>query len=106
MCTVLNDYFLLVFTKENVESILIQKQKFQETDMNLKQIKPDMVLNEIRGIKHCKKSDEIHLRLLKELSFAIAASLAQLFQSSLEQGGIELQVNVNVCQRMARDLLG
>ena len=32
MCTVINDYFLLVFTKEDVENVPIPKQMFQGTE--------------------------------------------------------------------------
>ena len=45
MCTILNDYFLSVFTKEDVENVPIPQQMFQgtENDKLLDVIKKDMV---------------------------------------------------------------
>ena len=90
ICTVLNDYFLSVFTKENVENVPIPQQMFHwtENDKLLDTvIKKDMV-QKIEKLNSNKSEgpDEIHPRLLKELSSVIAEPLAKQFQNSLLQG--------------------
>ena len=55
MCTVLNVYFLLVFTKEDVENIpILSQQMFQGRDndklLNII-IKKDMMQKKIRGVR-------------------------------------------------------
>ena len=45
MCTVLNDYFLSVFTKEDVENVPIPQQMFQGTE-NYKQL--DIIIRKDR----------------------------------------------------------
>ena len=84
MCTVLNDYFLSVFTKEDVENVPISQQMFHGTENNQLLdivIKNDMVQQKLEEL-NCNKSqepDEIHPRLLKERSSVIAEPLAKLF---------------------------
>ena len=53
MCTVLNDYFLLVFTKEDVESVPIPQQMFHgtENDKLLHIIIKRIWCKKIRGVK-------------------------------------------------------
>ena len=49
----------------------------------------DMVQKKEKIITNkCLGPDEIHPRLLKELSLLITAPLAKLFQHSLEQGAV------------------
>ena len=68
MCTVLNDYFLLVFIKEDVENVSIPQQMFHGTENDQLLdivIKKDMVQQKIEEL-NCIKSqgpDEIHPRL-------------------------------------------
>ena len=91
MCIVLNDYFLSVFTKEDVENVPIPQQMFHGTENDKLLdivIKKDMVQQKLEEL-NCNKSqrpDEIHPRLLKVLSSVIAKKLAKLFQNSLVQG--------------------
>ena len=91
MCTVLNDYFLLVFTKEDVENVSIPQQMFHETENDQLLdivIKKDMMQQKLEEL-NCNKSqepDEIHPRLLKELSSVIAEPLAKLLHNSLIKG--------------------
>ena len=91
MCTVLNDYFLSVFTKEDVENVPIPQRIFHgiENDQLFDiVITKDMVQQKLEEL-NCNKShgpDEIHPRLLKEFSSVIAEPLAKLFQNSLVQG--------------------
>ena len=72
MCTVLNDYFLSVFTKEDVENVPIAQQMFHGTENDQLLdivIKKDMVQHKLEEL-NCNKSqgpDEIHQRLLKNL---------------------------------------
>ena len=72
MCTVLKDYFLSVFIKEDVENVPIPQQMFHETENDQRLyivIKKDMVQQKLEEL-NCNKSqrpDEIHPRLLKEL---------------------------------------
>ena len=91
MCTVLNDYFLSVFTIEDVENVPIPQQMFwgTENDKLLDIItKKDMIEKKVEKLNSNKSQgpDEIHPRLLKERSSVIAAPLAKLFQNSLVQG--------------------
>ena len=54
MCTVLTDYFLSVFTKQDVENVPIPQQMFHGTENDKLLdivIKKDMVQNKIRGVK-------------------------------------------------------
>ena len=91
MCTVLNYYFLSVFTKKDVENVSIQQQMFHGKQ-NYKLldiiIKKNMVQTKLEALNSNKSQvvDEIHPRLLKELSSVIAEPLAKLFQNSLVQG--------------------
>ena len=91
MCTVLNDYFLLDFTKEVVENVPIPQQMFHGTEndqlLNIV-IKKDMVQQKLEELNSNKSQgpDEIHPRLLKKLSSVIAELVAKLFQNSLVQG--------------------
>ena len=70
MCTVLNDYFLSVFIKEDVENVHIPQQMFHGTENDQLLdivIKKDMVQQKLEKL-NCNKSqgpDEIHARLLK-----------------------------------------
>ena len=91
MCTVLNDYFLSVFTKEYVENVPIPQQMSHGTENDQLLdivIKKDMVENKLEELNRNKSQgpDEIHPRLLNELSSVIAEQLAKLFQNSLVQG--------------------
>ena len=88
---VLNDYFLSVFTKEAIENVPIPQQMFHGTENDKLLdviIKKDMVQTKLEEINSNKSEgpDEIHPRLLKELSSVIAEPLAKLFQNSLVQG--------------------
>ena len=80
MSTVLNDYFLSVFTKEDVENVPIPQQMFHGTENDQLLdivIKKDVVQQKLEEL-NCNKSqgpDEIHPRLLKELSSVIAEPL-------------------------------
>ena len=86
MCTVLNDYFLSVFTTEDVENVPMPQQMFHGTE-NYKLIDivitKDMVQKNLEGLNSNKSQgpDEIHPKLLKELSSAIAEPLVKLFQN-------------------------
>ena len=91
MCTVLNDCVLAVFTKEDVENVPISQQMFHETENDKLLdivIKKDMVQKKLDELNSNKSQgpDEIHPRLLEELSSVIAEALAKLFQNSLIQG--------------------
>ena len=89
MYTVLNDYFLSVFIKD-VENVTIPQQMFHGTENDPLLdivIKKDMVQQKLDEL-NCNKShgsDEIHPRLLKELSSVIAEPLAKLLKNSLVQ---------------------
>ena len=79
MCTVLNDYFISVFTKD-VENVLIPQQMFYGTENDQLLdivIKKDMVQQKLEELNFNKSQgpDEIHPRLLKELSSVIAEPL-------------------------------
>ena len=90
MCTVLNHYFLLFFTKEDVENVPIPQQMFHGTENDKLLdivIKKDMV-QKIEKLNSNKSQgpDEILPRLLKELSSVIAEPLAKLLHNSLIKG--------------------
>ena len=81
----------VIFTKEDVENVPVPQQMFHGTENDQLLdivIKKDMVQQKLEEL-NCNKSqgpDEIHSRLLKELSSVIAEPLAKLFQNSLVQG--------------------
>ena len=88
MYTVLNDYFLSVFIKD-VENVTIPQQMFHgtETDSLLDiVIKKDMVQHKLEELNWNKNQgpDEIHPRLLKELSSVIADPLAKLLKQFVD----------------------
>ena len=90
MCTVLNDYFLSIFTKDD-ENVLIALQMFHGTENDQLLdivIKKDMMQKNLEELNSNKSQgpDEIHPRLLKELNSVIAKPLAKLFQNLLVQG--------------------
>ena len=88
MCTVPNDYFLSIFTTEDVEYFPISQQMFHGTE-NYQLwdiiIKKDMMQKKLEELNSNKSQgpDEIHPRLLKELGLVIEKPLAKLFQNSL-----------------------
>ena len=91
ICTVPNVYFLSVFTKEDVENVPIPQQVFHGTENDQLLdivIKKDVVQKTLEELNSNKSQgpDEIHPRLLKELSSVIAEPLAKRFQNSLVQG--------------------
>jgi len=87
----LNDYFCSVFTIENKNNIPKAQQIFAGTDSEFLEslkINEQLVKKKLDELRADKSPgvDEIHPKLLRELSCAIAKPLAELFQKSLDKG--------------------
>ena len=114
MCTVLNDYFLSVFTKEDVENVPIPQQMFQGTENDKLLdiiIKKDMVQKQLEELNsnNSQGPDEIHHKLLIELSSVIAGPLTKLFQYSLVQDVVPMigkkQILLNYSRKVVKMLV-
>uniref|UniRef100_M3XLH7 Reverse transcriptase domain-containing protein n=1 Tax=Latimeria chalumnae TaxID=7897 RepID=M3XLH7_LATCH len=88
--TVLNDYFISVFTKEEMSNLtkLAQEPPSGLAMCNSIQITSRMVADQLGKIRVNKSQgpDGMHPRVLKELSNEISGVLAVIFQKSLESG--------------------
>ena len=91
MAEVLNEYFSLVFTTEDISSLPVPFTKFYgNTSEHLGQlfVTPGMIAKKIKKMKDNKSPgvDGIPPELLKEIVEQISTPLAKLFNLSLEEG--------------------
>ena len=91
MAEVLNEYFSLVFTTEDISSLPDPFTKFEgNKSEHLRQLclTPVMIAKKIKKMKNNKSPgiDGIPPKLLKEIVEQISTPLAKLFKLSLEEG--------------------
>ena len=91
MAEVLNKYFSLVFTTEDISSLPVPFTKFEgNISEHLGQlfVTPEMIAKKIKKMKDNKSHgvDGIPPKLLKEIVEQISTPLANLFNLSLEEG--------------------
>ena len=91
MAEVLNEYFSLVFTTEDISSLPVPFTKFEGTKSeHLGQlfVTPEIIAKKIKKMKDNKSPgvDGIPPKLLKEIVEQISTPLAKLFNLSLEEG--------------------
>ena len=91
MCTCLNEYFLSVFTSENLEYIPEVESIYSGSPENiLKQIdiSREDVIKELNKLKAHKSPgpDEIYARVLKECKNELSCALTTLFNNSIKPG--------------------
>ena len=91
MAEVLNEYFSLVFTTEDISSLPVPFTKcYGNTSEHLGQlfVTPGMIAKKIKKMKDNKSPgvDGIPPELLKEIVEQISTPLAKLFNLSLEEG--------------------
>ena len=84
----LNDFFVSVFTKENLDNIPGGKNDFSGECLRSFEITSDVVLKKLRELKPGKSPgpDGWHPVLLKNIADLIAPPLAVIFQKSLDEG--------------------
>ncbi len=83
----LNSFFISVFTRENVESMPLITSSDIEPISNLV-VTEESVQKKLMKLNPCKSSgpDELHPKVLKELSHVISKPLAMIMQMSLNEG--------------------
>ena len=92
---ILNEYFLTVFTQENMQEMPVSEQMFRAND-NEKLIdifiNKEIVEQEIDRLKKFKSPgpDEVYPRVLKECKEIISEPLASVFRKSLDTGELPL----------------
>ena len=91
MAEVLNEYFCLVFTTEDISSLPVPFTKFEGSKSeHLGQlfVTPEMIAKKIKKMKDNKlpRFDGIPPKLLKEIVEQISTPLAKLFNFSLQEG--------------------
>ena len=99
---ILNEYFITVFTQENLQDIPVSEQMFRaEENEKLKDITitKEQVEKEIDRLKKFKSPgpDEMYPRVLKECKDVISEQLTNIFRKSLDSGEVpELWRQANV----------
>ncbi len=92
----LNEYFSLVFTRENISSLPVPEAKFKGAESDyLGQIivTPELVAKNIRAMKDNKLPgvDGIPPKLLLQIVEQTSVPLAPVFSLSLEEGVVPLE---------------
>ena len=91
MCSCLNEYFLSVFTNENLEYIPEVEAIYSGSPENILSkidISRDDVLKELNKLKAHKSPgpDEVYARVLKEYKAELSCPLTSLFNNSIKSG--------------------
>ena len=91
MCTCLNEYFLSVFTSENLEYIPEIEAIYSGNSENILRtidISREDVLKELNKLKSHKSPgpDEVYARVLKECKAELCCPLVSLFNNSIKSG--------------------
>ena len=91
MAEVLNEYFSLVFTTEDISSLPVPFTKFEDDTSDYLGhlfVTPEMIAKKIKKMKDNKSPgvDGIPPKLLKEIVEQISTPLAKVFNLSLEGG--------------------
>ena len=85
---VLNRYFASVFTKEDNNACTIEDWELLYPLDDLT-ITPDQVQKRLKDLNPSKSPDNIHPRLLKEMSVVLSEPLSILFNTSLKEGTLQ-----------------
>ena len=93
MCDCLNEYFLSVFTKENLEYIPEVEAMYASSPENILSkinISREDVIKELNRLKAHKSPgpDEVYARVLKECKAELSCPLTSLFNNSLKSGWV------------------
>jgi hypothetical protein len=92
MANILNDFFVSVFTQENLEFIPEPAQE-EATEMRMPSITKDKIREKIQGLRvdSAPGPDGINPRLLKELGDSVLTPLEIIFKKSLTTGVVPLE---------------
>ena len=87
---ILATFFSSVFTKENTEDMPIIKGSKMDEELKHYKIKLEKVMKKLSKLNPSKspESDNIHPRILKDMSGVLDKSLAILYQNTLAKGKI------------------
>lgn len=90
---ILNNFFVSVFTQENLSHIPTLPDRVFESELSHFYISPDEVLKKLKALKASKSSgpDGLHCKLLIELKDFLCEPLACIFNKSLETGEVPVQ---------------